>query len=60
MTRKRCEAELWHQWYLESGYGPCRHLPLNRVFEGIDAVAAWVVQKVDGKICVSIDPTLRT
>ncbi len=59
MTRKRNEVELWHQWYLESGYGPCRRLPLNRVFQSIDAVAEWVAQKVGGNVCMSIDPLLR-
>ncbi|MFE1599666.1 hypothetical protein [Methylobacterium sp. ID0610] len=58
MTRKRSEPELWHKWFLETGYGPCRHLPQERVFESIDAAAGWVATRVGGNPRVQVDPQL--
>src|SRR4051794_30522521 len=41
------KPELWHKWFLETGYGPCSGEQPGPVFESLEAAEAWVAHKVD-------------
>src|SRR4051812_5184665 len=41
------EPQVWHRWFLETGYGPCEGGRPGRVFESLEAGEAWVAGKVE-------------